>query len=84
MEAFKPMDQQVPFDNQLLINCEALDLSSHEEQKRRDLSKQFQDYLRIDSSILEHELDLLKYRLQDLKTEKDLGNDILNFGSTRK
>ena len=83
LESFIQM-YMIPFNNDLLLNCEVFQLFTFEKEKWIDLFKHFRQFSHINNSDLEHELDLLFIRFESLKSEKAMTNDLLNFGITKE
>jgi len=70
LESLIQMYNKIPFNNDLLLNCEVLQLFTFEKEKWIGLFKHFRQFSHINNSDLEHELDLLLIRFESLKSEK--------------
>lgn len=79
LESLIEMYKRIPFKNELLNNCEALQLISFDREKWMSLFKHFKEFAKINASDLEHELDLLYIRFETLKSQKDNMNNLVSF-----
>ena len=84
LESLVQMYKRLPFSNDLLNNCEVLQLVSFEKEKWIGLFKHFKIFSQISGSDLEHELDLLYIRFEGLRIQKDNMNDLISFWFGKK